>query len=387
MKAAILGAGGLGRTIALELASDRRVSEIVLLDRRGDRSRALQSIGRNVAVTALQADVTDAAGLRRALQKADVAVNATLPDHNLAIMKTCLDAGCGYVDTSASQDTIVDQMALDEAWRSRGLSAIMSMGSDPGISNIMARAAAERFTSIDGIRVRWAATGSKEIEGFPLYSREIFLQDALSRPVIWDGQKIVEQEIGSGHETYDFPSPVGPRSVQLFWHEEVITLPKRLGKAVGYVDYKHAIDANLVRAVYELNALGLLAPERRVKIGDRAVPFREAFLAAFPEPSTLIGPLAGNLTIVVQIDGTKTDGSKGTVRIWVLVEHREANRRRGTTAEYFLTAACAAAGMSLLGQKKAPRPGVLVPEELPPDLIVPELEQRGVTFHVEETTG
>src|SRR3972149_10070651 len=97
MKAAVLGAGGLGRTIALELSADRRIDELVLMDRRGERPRALQTIGRNVAVSTHPVDVTDAASLRRMLEGVDVAVNATLADHNLRIMRAGFEAGCGYV--------------------------------------------------------------------------------------------------------------------------------------------------------------------------------------------------------------------------------------------------------------------------------------------------
>jgi len=59
VKAAVLGTGGLGRIITLELAADRRVDEIVIVDKRGDRSRALQSLGKTASLTALEADVTD----------------------------------------------------------------------------------------------------------------------------------------------------------------------------------------------------------------------------------------------------------------------------------------------------------------------------------------
>lgn len=390
MKAAVLGAGGLGRTIALELSADRRVSEIVIMDRRGDRSRALQSIGRTVPIMALQADVTDGAAVRRALQGVDVAVNATLPEFNLQIMKACLEVGCGYVDTSAAspiapgeQLGIHNQLALDDAWRARGLTAIVGMGSDPGISNVMVRIGADRLARIDAIRIRWATSGTG-IEGFPLYSREIFLRDALSPPAVWDGKAVVEHPPGSGVEDFEFPPPVGTRKVHLFRHEEVTTLPLRLGKPVGWVDYKHAIDLNLVRAITELNALGLLAPDRHVKLGERVVSFRDAFLAAFPEPSTLIGPLTGTLAIVVEVGGTKEDGTPTKVRVWMLMDHKEANRRRGTTAEYFLTAAAAASAMVLIGGKRLPRPGVLSPEELAPELIRPELESRGLRFEVAE---
>src|SRR3990170_638913 len=214
MKAVVLGAGGLGRTIALELAADRRVNEVVIVDRRGDRARALQSIGRNVSVTALQVEVSDPASLRRALAGADVAVNATLPDHNLAIMRGCLDAGCGYTDTSGAapiepgeRSGVLEQLDLDDAWRDRGLAAIVSMGSDPGLSNVMARIAADRFMRIKDIRIRWAASGSPGIEGYPLYSREMFIRDALSRPIVWDGGKVVEREIASEVEEFEFPPP------------------------------------------------------------------------------------------------------------------------------------------------------------------------------------
>jgi len=119
-----------------------------------------------------------------------------------------------------------------------------------------------------------------------------------------------------------------------------------------------------------------------VKVGITQIPFREAFLAAIPEPSTLIGPLSGALGIVVEVYGTKTTGGKAAVRASLTMEHREANRRRGTTAERFLTAAASAAAVMLIHTKRLPRAGVMAPEELPPDLIVPELAAREVSFSI-----
>ncbi len=389
MKAAVLGAGGLGRTIAVELAADPNVTDIIVVDKRGARSRTLQSIGRGVAVKALQANVTDTTTLRGILGGVDVAVNATLPENNLSVMASCLAAGCGYVDGAAFTPNspaeawgLLEQLQQDAAWRDRGLSAIVSMGSDPGISNIMARVTSDRLHMVDSIHVRKAASGGHKAEGYPLYSREIFLRDAMSRPVVWDGRQLAEREAVSGEEEFEFPPPIGKRHLHLFRHEEVLTLPLRLGKSVGYADYKHDINPELVRAIQALSALGLLAPDRRIRIGEAVVPFREAFLATFPEPSTLIDPLAGALCIVVEVRGSTRDGNKAAFRASLTMENREANRRRGTTAERYLTAAVAATGMTLIHEKKLPRPGVLAPEELPPALILPALEARGITFDV-----
>src|SRR5207237_8094425 len=77
VQAAVLGTGGLGRIITLELASDPRVDEIVIADKRGDRSRALKSLGKTAAIQPIDADVTDSQALRRLLGRPDAVVNAT----------------------------------------------------------------------------------------------------------------------------------------------------------------------------------------------------------------------------------------------------------------------------------------------------------------------
>jgi saccharopine dehydrogenase-like NADP-dependent oxidoreductase len=69
------------------------------------------------------------------------------------------------------------------------------------------------------------------------------------------------------------------------------------------------------------------------------------------------------------------------------MEHREANRRRGTTAERFLTAAASATGVVMILPKRVTRPGVLAPEELSPEHLLPELAAHGVKFHIEDLSA
>ncbi len=391
VKVAILGIGGLGRILALELAADPHVTELVLADKRGDRSRAMKAIGRGATVRPLQVDVTQPGPLREALQGVDVAINAALPEFNLAVMAACLDAGCSYLDSwglspvaPGERPGVLAQLDEDEAWKSRGLTAVVSMGSDPGVSNVMARVAADRLASVDEIRILKAATAERELAGYPLYSRTVFLRDALSPPTIWEDGKFVPQPFVSGEEDYEFPAPVGLRHLYGFYHEEVLTLPLRLGRPVRRVVYKHDINPDLVRAIVSLDALGLLKEDKQIPFGRSQVTFRDAFLETFPEPSTLVGPIPGTMGIVAEAIGTKADGSRARVRAAFLQEHKEANRRRGATAERYTTAAAAAAVAALLIAKKIPRTGVLAAEELPVDAVVPELASRGVAFQIEE---
>src|SRR2546427_6418524 len=160
-------------------------------------------------------------------------------------MDACFAAGCGYVDSAGysppvagEKRGVLEQLGLDSRWRDRGISAIVSMGSDPGISNVMARVAADRFNKIDRILIRKAATGEKATDGFPLYSREVFISAALSNPIVWDGKDIREEEPASGEEDYGFPPPIGKRRVPWFWPEGGLTLPPPPGKPGGRGDFK-----------------------------------------------------------------------------------------------------------------------------------------------------
>src|SRR5256886_15618136 len=98
-------------------------------------------------------------------------------------MEACFEAGCSYVDSAGysppvagEKSGVLEQLALDSRWRDRGVSAIVSMGLDPGISNVMARLAADRFSEIDRIPIRKAETGGEGTDGVPPYSRDGFLR-------------------------------------------------------------------------------------------------------------------------------------------------------------------------------------------------------------------
>ncbi len=385
MRVAVLGVGGIGRALASELRADARVTSLLLVDRRGERARVLAGIRGSVRIEALQLNVEDAAALATAIRGADVVVNATLPKYNLRVMDACLAAGANYLDVAASGPSvpggklgIYEQLDKDDAFKAAGLTALISMGSYPGVSNVMARDAATKLDDVRAIRIR--SCGTVKLPGqvaSPLYSREAFLEDVLVRPTVWSNGALGERDPLSEPEDFPFPDPVGMRRAFLVSHEEIKTLPRFLGKPVGRVDYKYALDPNLVSAVVALERLGLLSERRTVRVGVQTVPFRQAFLAAFPEPSALVLPLEGCEALVVEVEGTL--GRKPLVRRGeVVLSHREANRRRSTTAVLYLTAVAAAIGTVLLGTKKVPRAGVVPAEILDPETMWAEWKARGL---------
>ncbi len=385
MKVAILGTGGLGRALAGELRADPRVTDLVLADRLGERARILAGIRGSAPIEARQLNVEDKAALSTAIRGADVVVNATLPKYNLGIMDACLGAGANYLDVAASGPSvpggklgIYEQLDKGDAFKAAGLTALISMGLDPGVSNVMARDGATKLDEVRAIRIRSCGTVTLPGEvAFPLYSREAFLEDILVRPTVWSNGALQERDPLSEPEEFPFPEPIGVRRAFLVSHEEIKTLPRFLGKPVGRVDFKYSLDPSLVSAVVALERLGLLSERRTIRLGAQVVPFRQAFLAAFPEPSALVLPLEGWEALVVEVEGTR--GRKPLVRRGeVVLSHREANRRRFTTAVLYLTAVAAAIGTVLLGTKKVPRAGVVPAEILDPETVWAEWRDRNL---------
>lgn len=381
MRVAILGVGGVGRTLVSELRSDPRVDSLLLADQMGDRARVLAGLRGRVSIQAKELNVENHQTLVKALKKADVVVNATLPKYNLTIMRAALEAGVNYLDLAAlgaekpgDIPGILKQLDLHDAFKSAGVMALLSMGLDPGMTNVLAREAADKLDAVDSIRIRSGGVVSLPgLTAFPLYSREAFLSDMLLRPTVWlDGNLEDREPMGEG-EDFPFPAPVGAQRTFLMSHEEVKTLPKFLGKPVRRVDFKYALDPNLVRALMSLEKLGLLKDDRMIRVGGQVVPFRRVLIAAFPEPSAMVLPLEGTKCVSVEVEGTK--GSARVVhRADIILSHQEANRRRSTTAVYYMTAVGAAIGVDQLGAKGLPGPGVYPPEVLDPARVIKEWE-------------
>lgn len=372
MRVAILGVGGLGRTLASELRTDPRVTGLLLADQKGERARILTAIKGRVPIEARQVNVENATALERTIRGYDVVVNTTLPKYNLAIMEAALVAGTDYLDISATgprtpggKPGILEQLDLGDRFRAAGRTALLSMGLDPGMSSVLARQAAAPLETVDAIRIRTASTSdASQVLTFPLYSREVFLEDILVRPTVWLDGELQQREPLSEEETFEFPSPIGAQRAFLVSHEETKTLPRFLGKPVRRVDYKVALNADLVRALNALDRLGLLEETRTIRAGEQLVPFRRALLGAFPEPSALQLPHEGYEALAVEVEGVR-EGKRVVRRGDIVFSHQEANRRRSTTAVYYLTAVGTSIGLALM-EEKTMGPGVFTSESLDP---------------------
>src|SRR3989454_4030443 len=297
MKVGIVGVGGVGRTLAQLLRAEAAIDALLLIDKEENRVRFFTKIMGRVKVDASPFDLKAPFGLPRVLKGGAVVVNTAPPTFNLAVMDACLQADAHYFDVAASGPRepsalpgILEQLQRHDGFRAKGLRALLSMGLDPGMSNILAREAADTLDSVEAIRIR--SGGTAQIPGyvsdiFPLYSRETFLSDMLSPPSAWSDGALREREPLSDSEDFEFPPPVGVQRTFLVSHEEVKTLPRYLGKPVRRIDFKQAFHPELIQAVVSLKELGLFAEDRKISIGGVGGSFPPAVL---PAPPGTAGP-------------------------------------------------------------------------------------------------
>ena len=145
------GAGAMGRAAVHHLAVARRRVLVLDADAAAARRAARVYGGRSVRSAAV--DARDPKRLARALRGAAVVVHCAPYAFNLAVMQAALAAGCHYVDLGGLFHTTRRQLRLDREFRRAGLLAVLGMGSAPGITNVMARLAADLLDGVRAIRV------------------------------------------------------------------------------------------------------------------------------------------------------------------------------------------------------------------------------------------
>jgi len=259
MKIVVLGGTGLtGRCAVRDLAESREVSEVVMTGRSVNKAQKLADKIRSDKVSIAQIDVTKHDDIVKVLKDADVALNAIQYYYNMDVMKAALEAKVHYLDLGGLFHTVLKELKLNGKFREAGLTAILGMGECPGITNVMARYAANRLDSVDTILVR--DTWMDFTEGAPpfivTWSLSTLFDEMTIPAVIFENGQYKEVPPLSGKETMTFPEPFGSQDQYYTIHSEAATFPVSFKKkgiknvnwkegGPGFLDLKMLVDAGL----------------------------------------------------------------------------------------------------------------------------------------------
>jgi saccharopine dehydrogenase-like NADP-dependent oxidoreductase len=175
-----------------------------------------------------QLDADDPGRVAAALHASSVCVNCVDYRLNLQVMEGALRAGAHYVDLGGLFHVTRRQLELDERFRNAGLTAILGLGSAPGKTNLLARAAVQRLGSKPRSLEIWAATRDPAASDHPFpapYSVRTLLDELRMNPVVLTAGALREVPPLSGSAERDFPQPVGRATGIYTLHSELATLP------------------------------------------------------------------------------------------------------------------------------------------------------------------
>ncbi len=153
-KIAVLGAGMVGRAMAVDLARDYEVVSVDL------DTEALSRVRRNHGLATKQADLSDPQQVIKTISGCDLVVGAVPGFLGYRVLEAVIEAGINAVDISFFNE---DPFGLDELARTRGVTAVMDMGVAPGMDNVilgyyLERTPVQRFECLVGglpLERRW----------------------------------------------------------------------------------------------------------------------------------------------------------------------------------------------------------------------------------------
>jgi lysine 6-dehydrogenase len=275
MKYMVIGAGGIGSTVAMDLAQCSETSAISVADiNMAVAQEVAQSLGPKG--TACEVDIYDAQGLVNAIEGHDVVLNLAGPYYQTAgpVLEACMAAKVNYVDVADDASAVVKLLGYEDACREAGITALVAFGASPGLSNVLCMLGASKMDEVDELYTLWVqsvledTTGAASIwHGLEMVSGTV--------PQFIDG-KLQEVPAISGRVDVDFGSAMGEWPVYYVGHPEPVTLPnyiKGVKKVVNMGNLWPA-DADLVNLFGPYRDLGLCHTDT-LRVGTTEVSKRD----------------------------------------------------------------------------------------------------------------
>jgi saccharopine dehydrogenase-like NADP-dependent oxidoreductase len=386
MKIIVLGGAGLmGRIAVRDLVLNSEVDRVVIADLDVSLARRVAAILDSPKVSVEQANANDPASLVPRLRGADSLLNATVYYFNLSVMEACLEARVHYVDLGGLFHTTRKQLELHERFRAAGITAVLGMGSAPGIPNVQARYAAQYLDRVESIHIYDGIKPPPGDDVFFGYAIATIIDELTLAPMVYRNGEFAACQPLSEVEEYWFEPPIGLLKTHLSLHSEVATLPityadKGLQECFFKINYWGLSEAalNKIKLFADLGFAGTEPVDvKGVPVRPRDLfvtlmtPYTPPLDAFVAEP---VDPTDWKKEIVTRVTGTQ-NGKRVTYRLGTLT----AVGSRPTGVAPAIIAHWLAAG-------RISEPGVWPPEvAVEPEPFFAELARRGIHTQVSVT--
>jgi lysine 6-dehydrogenase len=369
---ALGGAGAVCQHATRDLATYSDFNEIVIGEYNLAAAEELAAEIDDPRVKVLEIDAENYAGMVNAFKKFDVILNGLPWKYDLAVTKACVEAGVSGLDVS----TVEDQWDFDRAAKEKGIIFIPGVGATPGITNAMARRAADQLDEVDDIQINFAAFRCPApAPGLLITFLWEFHPKTEERLYYKDG-KFHWVEPFTGVKMVNFPGPIGEQEVCYIPHTETRTMPESLGAKA--VSVHGCFPPHAMRLAKALLESGLYSEEKITIKGVETTAYELMYEVLLQLPESKETPLWA-YGLVVEVYGKK-DGRDLKFTYWN--RHPSQEEWGGKAAYYKNIAIPLSIGAQMIARGDIVVQGVVPPETaIPPDLFFSELKKRGIEIH------
>jgi saccharopine dehydrogenase-like NADP-dependent oxidoreductase len=362
------GCGAMGSEVTRDLARTSDFEEITVADADLARAEALVDELGGGRLRAARVDATDEDALARALAGYSVVANCTTYHFGVTATKAAIRARVSYLDLGGLFNT-PRQLELDEEARRAGVTICLGCGATPGVTNLMARHAADRMDAVEEVHIAFATY--RAIAPSPgLLDTVLDEFSPGSSRFFWRDGALVEVPAFSGARAVRFEPPVGEVETYYVPHSETHTIPRFLGKGVRLVDVRGTWRPEIMTALRVFADTGLSGPSKPM--------LRAHFLEHAPD---YCGDGEWAFLLNVEVAGRRE--GREVRREYTTSHPPRAEWERSATAR--VTGIPASIGAQKLARGEAARTGVVAPEAcFEPSPFFEELARRKIVVHERE---
>jgi saccharopine dehydrogenase (NAD+, L-lysine-forming) len=353
------GCGAVGSVAVKTLVQSEDFAQVVIADMNIEKAAQIAAALGGHKVTATACNAHDVQSVKEAIRGSNVVLNCVGPFYLTVkpILAAVIESRINYVDVCDDVDVTLDILEnMDAQAREAGITALIGMGSSPGLTNIVARYAADVL--LDGVDAMdiFHTHGGEPIEGAGVIAHRFHCM-SIPIPMYLDGElRYVNYSAPDGialRERFNFPY-IGESTIYPYPHPEQITIPRHI--KLRRVTNKGSV---LPEAYYNLTRdlclLGLASTEPVNAKGQMVVPrdFAIAYIIRERErilKETGFGEQRGCVSVIVK--GIK-DGKKVEYRFHMVSTSQALGEGTGIPA---------AMGAILMQRGQVQGKGILPPE-------------------------
>lgn len=375
MKVLILGGCGFyGSSIARDLIKSDEVAQIKLADIHLDMVKVAESVRKSKKVSVEYLDINKSyPDLVKAIKGHELVINTVgpYPLFGTIAVKAAIDARVNYLDICDECSVTQEIFKLDESAREAGVAVCTGMGWTPGVTNMLAKYAADQLDTVDEIEIFFI---SALVDPIGKAALEQAMGQFMGNVTQFIDGNLVEVPGGSKGEEVTFMEPLGKAEVYYARHPEPFTLPRTIPDVKRVINKATFTPPSVPKLFKEFVDLGLFDTEP-IMVGDTPIKPRD-FITSFMQHTPALR------------EGSDI-GASGASN--VVVKGKEGSKKVTYTCRFSgwggpLVAFPASICARMVCRGEARSKGVLAPEgAFDPKKFLAELAKKGLHFWEEKT--